>query len=44
MRSRGLCSKIIIMTEAEKQKEIKRLQAIIDKRLVFTHLIKMFKR
>ena len=28
----------------DKQKEIKRLQAIIDKRLVFTHLIKLFKR
>lgn len=31
------------MTEAEKQKEIKRLQAIIDKRLVFTHVIKLFR-
>ena len=31
------------MTEKERQIEIKKLQAIIDKRLVFTHIIKLLR-
>ena len=39
---RGLRSKIIVMTDAERQIEIKKLQAIIDKKIAFTHIIKLF--
>ena len=31
------------MTQSKREKEIKKLQAIIDKRIAFTHIIKLFR-